>query len=164
VDFEQAVVRVIAKGGVPRTVPLTREAYALLWALRGHHPEHVFTFVAQRTRLCPKTRDPRTGERFKFIRGERYPITYYGLGSAKKHAWKRAGVDARIHDTRHTAGSRTLRATGNLKAVQLMLGPSDIATTAKFYANVLLEDVRDAMERAAAKPAVRQHKNSERKV
>jgi integrase len=158
VDFEQAVVRVIAKGGVPRTVPLTKEAYAILWGLRGHHPEHVFTFVAKRTRLCPKTRDPKTGERFKFIRGQRYPVTYYGMGSAKQRSWKRAGVDARIHDMRHTAGSRTLRAAGNLKAVQLMLGHSDIATTAKFYANVLLEDVRDAMEKAAPKPAVRRKK------
>lgn len=158
VDFEQAVVRVIAKGGVPRTVPLTKEAYALLWAHRGRHPEYVFTFVAQRTRLCAKTRDPKTGERFQFIAGQRYPITYYGLGSAKQRSWKRAGVDARIHDIRHTAGSRTLRAAGNLKAVQLMLGHSDIATTAKFYANVLLEDVRDAMEKAAPKPAPRARK------
>lgn len=167
VDFEQAVVRVIAKGGIPRTVPLTKEAYAILWARRGHHAEHVFTFVATRTRLCPKTRDPKTGERFKFIRGARYPISYYGFGSAKQRSWKRAGVDARLHDLRHTAGSRTLRAAGNLKAVQLMLGHSDITTTARFYANVLLEDVREAMEKAApkpaSKPAIRRKKSTEDK-
>lgn len=155
VDFEQAVVRIIAKGGIPRVVPLTKEAYAILWARRGHHPEFVFTFVAERTRLCPKTRDPKTGERFKFIKGQRYPITYYGMGSNKRK-WAKAGVDARIHDIRHTTGSRTLRATGNLRATQLLLGHSDIAITAKFYTHVLLDDVRDAMEKtskAAPTPA-----------
>lgn len=149
VDFEQAVVRVIAKGGVPRVVPMTKEAYAILWAQRGHHPEFVFTFVAQRTRPCPKTRDPKTGEPFKFIRGQRYPITYYGMGSNKRK-WAKAGVKARIHDIRHTTGSRTLRSTGNLKVTQLLLGHADIAITAKFYTHVMLEDVRAAMETTAA--------------
>ncbi|MEH2569620.1 tyrosine-type recombinase/integrase [Bradyrhizobium sp. AZCC 2289] len=149
VDFEAAVVRVVAKGGVPRVVPLSQEAYAILWARRGQHPSQVFTFIAQRTRPCPKTRDPKTGERFKFIKGQRYPITYYGMGSNKRK-WAKAGIDARIHDMRHTTGSRMVRKTGNLKAAQLLLGHSDIAVTAKFYANVMIEDVRAAMETTAA--------------
>jgi hypothetical protein len=32
--------------------------------------------------------------------------------------WKKAGVDARIHDLRHTTGMRTLRKTGNLQAAR----------------------------------------------
>jgi integrase len=150
VDFDAGVVRVIAKGGVPRVLPLTREAYAILWSRRGHHPVFVFTFVAQKTRLCPKSRDPQTGERMKFIKGTRYPVTYYGLGSAKRYAWARAGVDARIHDLRHTTGMRTLRATGNLRVVQGILGHSDIAITAKFYTDALVDDMRAAMETTAA--------------
>jgi integrase len=138
VDFAAAEVRVITKGGVPRVVPLSREAYAILWARRGQHETDVFTFVAQRTRPCPKT-----GK--KFIRDQRYPTTYYGMGSNKRK-WAKAGVDARIHDLRHTTGSRTLRKTGNLKVTQELLGHSDIAITAKFYANVMIEDVRAAME------------------
>ena len=138
VDFAEAVVRVVTKGGAPRVVPLSKEAYAIPWARRGQHPTHVFTFVAQRTRKCLKT-----GK--QFIRGTRYPITYYGLGSNKRK-WPKAGVDARIHDLRHTPGSRVLRKTGNLKAVQLLLGHTDIKTTATFYANVMVEDVRAAME------------------
>ena len=151
VDFDIGVVRLIAKGGLPRVVPLSREAYAILWAQRGRHPEWVFTFVAQRTRLCPKRKDPKTGERFRFVKGERYPISYYGFGSHKRTAWARAGVDARIHDLRHTTGSRTVRSTGNLKVTQELLGHSDIAITAKFYANVMVEDVRDALEATAAR-------------
>lgn len=153
VDFDAGVIRIIGKGGIPRTLPLTREAYAILWSRRGHHPVFVFTFVAQKTRLCPKSKDPGTGERMKFIKGTRYPITYYGLGSAKRYAWKRAGVDARIHDLRHTTGMRVLRATGNLRFVQGILGHSDIAITAKFYTDAIVDDMRAAMETtAAAKP------------
>lgn len=143
VDFEQAVVRVIAKGGVPRVIPLTKEAYALLWSRRGHHPEAVFTFVAQRTKPNPKTKG-------KYIRGQRYPITVYGLASHWRYATKRAGVKARIHDLRHTAATRTLRETGNLRLVQKLLGHTDIKITAEFYADVLLEDLREGMERTSA--------------
>jgi site-specific recombinase XerD len=150
VDFAEALVRYIGKGGVPKVLPLTRRAYALLWALRGNHPIHVFTFVAQRTRPCPKTRDPKTGEAFVFVKGQRYPITYYGMGSNKRK-WAKAGVDARIHDMRHTTGTRTMRRTGNLKALQIQLGHSDIAITAKFYADVPIEDLRDVMEETATK-------------
>src|SRR6266478_5840828 len=78
-------------------------------------------------------------------KGERYPITYYGIGS-NISKWIYAGVDARIHALRHTTGSRTLRKTGNLKVVQTLLGHSTIAITAEFYANVTVEDVRAAME------------------
>ncbi len=147
-------MRVITKGSVFREVPLSKEAYAILWSRRGHHPEFVFTFVAQRTRKCPKTKDPKTGEPFLFIKGQRYPITYYGMGSNKRSWKKKAGVDARIHDMRHTTGSRVLRATGNLRSTQMLLGHKDIAITAKFYTHVLLKDVRAAMETtAAATPA-----------
>ena len=131
----------VTKGGVPRILPLSQEAYQILWRRQNHHETHFFTFVAQRTRPCPKT-----GK--KFIKGERYPITYYGIGSNKRK-WINVGVDARIHDLRHTTGSRTLRKTGNLKVVQTLLGHSTIAITAEFYANVTVEDVRAAMEATA---------------
>jgi site-specific recombinase XerD len=76
-------------------------------------------------------------------------FTYYVIGSNKRK-WISVGVDARIHDLRHTTGSRTLRKTGNLKVVQTLLGHSTIAITAEFYANVTVEDVRAAMEATAA--------------
>lgn len=146
VNFENATIAIISKGGVPRILPLTREAYAILWRRQNHHPEVFFTFVAQRTRKCPKTG-------VDFVKGERYPITYYGMGSNKRK-WLKAGVDARIHDLRHTTGMRTLRTTGNLKVVQKILGHSDIAITAKFYTDATVDDMRAAMESTnAASPA-----------
>jgi integrase len=138
VDFDNAVVRLVAKGDEPRIVPLSRRAYALLWGERNRHSEWVFTFVAQRTRICPQT-----GQ--KYIKGQRYPITYYGLSTQRRRTWPKAGVKARWHDLRHTAGMRTIRATGSLKAAQRLLGHSDIATTSRFYVDALVDDVRDAM-------------------
>lgn len=138
INFEQSTIAIIGKGGVPAVLPLTRRAYEILWGLRGNHAEFVFTFVAERTRPCPKT-----GR--KFIKGKRYPITYYGMGSNKRK-WAKAGVDARIHDTRHTTGQRTLRTTGNLRLVQQLLRHTEIRTTAKFYTDPTMADLRAGME------------------
>ena len=142
VDFDLGVVRVIAKGGIPRVLPLSAEAYQILWRRKGQHPESVFTFKAQRT----FKKHPKTGE--ERIKGQRYPITYYGMGSNKRK-WSKAGVVARIHDLRHTTGMRTLRKTGNLRVVQKILGHTDIAITAKFYTDATVEDMRAAMEATA---------------
>jgi integrase len=143
VDFENAQVRIIGKGGIPRIVPMSREAYELLWAERDRHPMWVFTYVAEKTH-------PRHQKGQGSVRGERYPITYAGLTSHHRRAWKAAGITARYHDLRHTAGMRTLRATGNLKVTQKLLGHSDVATTSRFYVDAMVEDVRAAMEATAA--------------
>lgn len=145
VDFKLQVIRIIGKGDVPAVLPLPPRALEILRGLRGNHPTHVFTFKAERTRLCPKTRDPKTGERFKFNRGQRYPMTYHGISSNKQRSWAKAGVDARIHDLRHTAGMRTLRATGNLRIVQGLLRHTDIKTTSTYYTDANLTDLRAAM-------------------
>lgn len=145
VDFELGVIRIIAKGGTPRVLPLSTEAYALLWKRRGQHPQFVFTYKAKRTWKGRKRKGRRLGD---LVKGERYPITYQGMGSNKRK-WKKAGVDARIHDLRHTTGMRTLRKTGNLRVVQKILGHTDIAITAKFYTDATVEDMRAAMEATA---------------
>jgi integrase len=41
----------------------------------------------------------------------------------------------RMHNARHTAGQRVLDATGNLKAVQKLLGHASIQTTGDIYAD-----------------------------
>jgi hypothetical protein len=42
---------------------------------------------------------------------KRYPMTYYVNGTDRRRTWPKAGVDARLHGTRHTTGHRTLCAT-----------------------------------------------------
>lgn len=139
VDFDHELIRIIGKGGVPAMIPLTRRAYEILWGLRGHDPMQVFTFVAQRTRRCPKTKRD-------FVKGQRYPMTYFGIGTNRRRQWPKAGVNARLHDTRHTTGQRTLRTTGNLKLVQQLLRHTEIRTTSKFYTDTTFADLRAGME------------------
>lgn len=82
--------------------------------------------------------DPRVGVR-------RYPDKPMS-GHAAHDWWYRclatAGIVApgttsgeRMHKSRHTAGQRVLDATGNLKAVQKLLGHASIQTTGDIYAD-----------------------------
>ncbi|CAN7320822.1 tyrosine-type recombinase/integrase [Bosea sp. LjRoot9] len=140
IDWEARTITVVQKGGRDHTVPLTRDMQAVLSACRGHHPEWVFCYVAQRT-------IKKDGMILR-ERGQRYPVTYEGM----KTEWRRKvktdlDLNLRFHDTRHTRASRLLRKTGNLKAVQRLLGHADIDTTARFYAHVMLDDVREALDR-----------------
>lgn len=139
VDFEAGVLRYPRKSratGDVGILPLTRRTRVILRRAIavGKDPDFVFTYV------CARTRDGRRA-------GARYPITSSGLRRAVEAAITAAGIpDWRtVHDFRHTAATRVLRRSKNLKAVQGMLGHSDIAQTSR-YAHALLEDVRLAME------------------
>jgi integrase len=114
-------------------VPITSAIRVILWPLRGHHREHVFTYVAMRTH----------GGR---VKGQRYPLTYSGAKIVWRRLRKRAGVTGfRFHDFRHDIGTKLLRQTGNLKLVQKALNHADIKTTTK-YAHVLTDEVAAALE------------------
>ncbi|MFZ0239236.1 MAG: site-specific integrase [Xanthobacteraceae bacterium] len=134
VDWGARQIRKRGKGDRLVTVPITPTIREILWPLRGHHPEHVFTYVAERSR------DGR-------VQGQRYPLTYSGVQIAWRRLRKRAGVTGfRFHDFRHDLGSKLLRTTGNLKLVQRALNHSRIETTMR-YAHVLDDEVADALER-----------------
>jgi integrase len=133
VDWDSRQIRKAGKGGKLVTVPITPSIRAILWPLRGHDPEHVFTYVAQRTR----------GGR---LNGQRYPLTYSGVKIVWRRLRKRAGVIGfRFHDFRHDLGTKLLRSTGNLKLVQRALNHADLKTTAR-YAHVLDSEVAEALE------------------
>jgi integrase len=88
--------------------------------------------------LCRQKKIPRAGVR----RFPSKPMAAHGT-----HRWwytclERAGVvphgttsGERMHKARHTAGQRVLDATGNLKAVQKLLGHASIQTTGDVYAD-----------------------------
>jgi integrase len=136
VDWSARQIVKRGKGDQLVTVWITSEIREILWPLRGHHPKHVFTFVADRTT-------------FGRIKGERYPITYAGVQSYWKRLCKRTGiVGLRWHDLRHDFGTKLLRVTGNVKLVQKAMNHRNINTTLR-YAHVLDQEVRDGMERAA---------------
>jgi integrase len=133
VDWDARQITKLGKGGKRVTVPVTSTIRAILWPLCGHHGEHVFTYVAKRTR----------GGR---VKGQRYPMTYSGVKIVWRRLRKRAGVTGfRFHDFRHDVGTKLLRQTGNLKLVQKALNHADIKTTTK-YAHVLTDEVAAAQE------------------
>ena len=126
----------LGKGGKRVTVPITSEIADILRSLRGHHPEHVFTFVAQRDYGGHK-------------KGERFPLSYNGVKSHWRYLRRRAGVTGfRFHDFRHDFGTKLLRTSGNLKLVQKALNHANLKTTSR-YAHVLDCEVAAAMERLA---------------
>jgi len=127
----------LGKGGQLVTTPITSEIREILWPLQGHHPEFVFTFVADRTT---------DGGR---VKGKRYPLTYAAVQSYWKRLRKRSGVVGfRVHDYRHDFATKLLRHSRNLRLVQKALNHKDIKTTMR-YAHVLDEEVAEAMESAA---------------
>lgn len=136
VDWSTREIRKLGKGDKLVVAPITSTVRSILWPLRGHHAEHVFTYVSQRTRQGR-------------IKGRRYPLTYSGVKIAWRRLRAKAGVTGfRFHDFRHDVGSKLLRATGNLKLVQKALNHADIKTTTR-YTHVLNDEVADALERVA---------------
>jgi integrase len=136
VDWGARQIRKTGKGGKLVTVPITPTIREILWPLRGHHPEHVFTYVAVRTHR-------------RWVKGHRYPITLAGLRAHWHRLRKAAGVIGfRFHDFRHDLATKALRETGNLKLVQRMLNHADIRHTLR-YAHVLDEEVAEGFERVA---------------
>jgi len=150
VDFFHKEITIHGKGDRKRVIPMTKDMYALLKQEHGNDHVRVFTYRAKR----PSSR----------IRvGDRMPITMEGFKTEWKRARDRSGVaNFRFHDTRHTAATRILRKSGNLKHAQMLLGHSTIATTSR-YAHVKKDDLRAAMEAVSA-AEITTDQNSEREI
>lgn len=133
VDFFNKIITVRGKGDRSRVIPMTTAMYELLKGEHGRDPLHVFTYVAKRP-----VKD----------KGKRRPITMEGFKTEWRRTKRRTKIgDYRFHDNRHTAATRLVRATGNLKLAQKLLGHSDIKTTSR-YSHVTNDDLRAGMEAA----------------
>lgn len=140
VDEHARVIRVMQKGNRPHEVRITPVIQRLLDRARGKDEEFVWTY--QRVRKT--NRYP--GDEVAIL-----PITYAGFGSAFKWIAKKARVkDCRIHDLRKTAGSRFYRVTGDIVAVQIFLGHSNITITRKHYMHVVPLDIVKRLEACEA--------------
>jgi integrase len=143
VDFDAETIAWQTKskrpGGRRQVLPLTPALAAVVSGERGRHPVYVFTYAAARNR-----HDRHRGT--VQAKGDRYPFTITGWRREWARALAAAGIaDFRFHDLRHTAATRKLRASGNLPAVQHMLGHTSIDTTLR-YARTAIADVRAMME------------------
>jgi site-specific recombinase XerC len=85
--------------------------------------------------------------------GELAPLTYPAAQSAIRRAMRRAGLNplgfTSAHDLRRHAAVRTLRATGNLRVVQRLLGHRSYASTLR-YSDGDEHDLRAALALSAA--------------
>jgi integrase len=136
IDFGGRQIWIRGKGGKVAPIPLPPFLRELLWAEKGNHPEFVFTYIAQQTQRG-------------YVRGRRYPVTVTGIQSLFKLHLKKAIPDYHFHDNRHTAATRLLRASGNLRVAKELLRHSKVETTMR-YAHVMQDDIMSAMERSHA--------------
>lgn len=131
IDFRTARAVIRLKGGRTQKLPLTPAMVALI-ANQPRCGPQVFTY------LCIRNSPGRE-------RGKRYPVTASGLRRVWANAIKSAKIDDfRFHDLRHTAATRMVRANGNLKLAQKLLGHTRIETTAR-YSHVNDEDLMQAL-------------------
>jgi len=153
-DHYQKRLSVFTKGEKIRTVPIPDPAFwfdlgRLILDLEAH-ADH---YLMQRQRKFP-CRFDRNGKALEW-RTRYWPDT--PMGEHGLHDWwygclERAGVvelgvtrGERMHKARHTAGQRVLDHTGNLKAVQKLLGHASIQTTGDVYADWDIDQLADTM-------------------
>jgi integrase/recombinase XerC len=130
-DHVRKTLTVFGKGGSVRALPLPDPAF---W----HDLERLILDAEAEPGhyLMPGRRGNRHGS--KLLPDTR--ISNHGLHNWWYGCLVRAGVvpegttkGERMHKARHTAGQRVLDATGNLKAVQKLLGHASMLTTADVY-------------------------------
>jgi site-specific recombinase XerD len=80
------------------------------------------------------------------------PMGVHGLHKWLYRCLQRAGIVAegvtsgrKMHMARHTAGQSVLDRTGNLKAVQKLLGHSSITTTGDIYTDWDIDQLEETM-------------------
>lgn len=139
IDWTNAEAEIVNKGGGVHRFPLSPVMVQIIL----EQPQlddcpFVFTYVCERPA-------PKRPDRPQRVKGQRYPFTPQGW----KRKWSKALTDAgienfRFHDLRHTSATRIIRASGNLKAAQKLLGHTDIRTTSR-YAHVGMDDLRGLM-------------------
>lgn len=133
-DHNRRRLTIFTKGGKVRTLPIPHQPF---W----HDLERLILDLEAKPSdylMARQKTIPRAGVR----RFPDKPMSDHGL-----HRWwygclERAGIVAagslsgeRMHKARHTAGQRVLDHTGNLKAVQKLLGHASIQTTGDVYAD-----------------------------
>lgn len=143
-DHFQRRLTIFTKGEKVRTLPIPSKPFwndleRLLIDVEAKPND----FLMWRSKTIPVGAPDKHGRRRTEAR--RFPDK--PLGAHGLHSWwyrclARAGVvvegtssGERMHKARHTAGQRVLDATGNLKAVQKLLGHASIQTTGDVYAD-----------------------------
>jgi site-specific recombinase XerC len=153
-DHQRKRLTIFTKGQKVREVPLPHPAFWLDLERHildvGAEPHH-YLLCAQYT--IPVGKPDAAGHRAV----ERRYFPESGMSKSGAHKWwyrclETAGIVAtgvqsgeRMHKARHTAGQRVLDASGNLKAVQKLLGHASIQTTGDIYVDHDIEALTATM-------------------
>lgn len=126
--LESGLIRVIGKGNKERVIPLGERALSLLHAYLPLRKE-----VLARNRVVNEV----------FLSRRGLPLSRVSVWSIVKKCARQAGIDREIspHTLRHSFATHLVSAGADLRAVQEMLGHSDITTTQIYthVANSLLQ-------------------------
>ena len=122
VNLEAGFVRVVGKGSKERIVPIGRKAMACIQVY----------LKTGRGRLLKEIASP-----YLFVARAGKPMTRQGFWKLLKRYALKAGLQQRVtpHSMRHSFASHLLEGGADLRAVQIMLGHSDITTT-QIYTHV----------------------------
>jgi integrase/recombinase XerC len=141
-DAAEGMLRVTGKGSKTRIVPVGAKALAALAALRAQD---------------------RPGDDDPLVRGRRgAPLTPNGVRARLKRRAQEQGVWKRVypHLLRHSCASHLLESSGDLRAVQELLGHADIGTT-QIYTHLDFQHLARVYD--AAHPRARRRAEAEAK-
>ena len=132
VDFAQGQVRVTGKGNKQRVVPVGGQAAAALQA-----------WLRRRPGLAS------AGERALFVNKNGARLGARGIQQRVNRWAQQHGLGRRLHPhmLRHSFASHVLASSGDLRAVQEMLGHADIATT-QIYTHLDFQHLASVYDRA----------------
>lgn len=133
VHLDAGFVRVMGKGSKERVVPIGQYA----------REKTLFYLGNARSRLLANRPSP-----YLFIARAGRPITRQGFWKLLRRYAEAAGLVKRVtpHSLRHSFASHLLEGGADLRAVQVMLGHADIATT-QIYTHVANERLREVHRR-----------------
>lgn len=128
-DLADASVRVLGKGSKTRIVPVGSKALAALTELVAEHG-----------------REP---DQPVFGNGRGGPLSPRGIQARVKYWSQRQGIWQRVHPhlLRHSFASHLLESSGDLRAVQELLGHADIGTT-QVYTHLNFQHLAEVYDRA----------------
>jgi integrase/recombinase XerC len=131
-DLGSGLVTVLGKGGKQRVVPVGRKAREALRAWRAE---------------SAAVTDP--GEPHVFVSRQGNPLAARSIQSRISHWARVQGIPQHVHPhlLRHSFASHVLESSGDLRAVQELLGHADIATT-QVYTHLDFQHLAEVYDRA----------------
>lgn len=143
IDFAEGLVRVTGKGEKTRIVPMGRKADAALRA-----------WLAVRDELAAP------GESALFVSRRGTRLSHRNIQARLRHWARRQGLEVPVHphQLRHSFASHLLESSGDLRAVQELLGHASISTT-QIYTHLDFQHLAQTYDRAH--PRARRRRRSE---